>query len=94
MFQLIFLTPVILILSLLTYRMKDQVFLTWFNFAKWFVPVIIGITLFFEYMGSGGGGWGMNGGAFDVFFIGIFYVIFILTSLVKIVRAYLKTRKG
>jgi hypothetical protein len=82
----------IFLLSLLTYRMKDEVFLAWFNFAKWWVPVIIGVTLWVENAG-GGGGWGMNGGAFDAFFIGIFYFIFIVVSLVKITRAYMRTRE-
>ena len=83
----------LILLSLLTYWAKDQLFTAWFNFARWWVPVIIGVTLFFEYMGSSGGGWGMNGGAFDVFFIGIFYFIFILVSLVRITQAYLRTRE-
>lgn len=78
----LFLPPILLLLSLLTYRMKEEVFLSWFNFAKWWVPVIIGVTLWIENAG-GGGGWGMNGGAFDVFFIGIFYFIFLLSHWSK-----------
>lgn len=85
-----FLLPLFL-LSILTYRMKDEVFRVWWNFARWWVPVIIGVTLFVQNAG-GGGGWGMNGGAFDAFFIGIFYFIFIVVSLVKIVRAYVMTK--
>ncbi len=87
------LSPLLLFipLSLITYRMKDEVFQAWWRFARWFVPVIIAVTLFVQNAG-GGGGWGMNGGAFDAFFIGIFYVIFIITSLVKIFNAYLKTK--
>ena len=81
----------LLLLSLFTYFMKDEVFRAWWNFARWWVPVIIGVTLFVQNAG-GGGGWGMNGGAFDVFFIGIFYFIFIVVSLVKIVRTYAKSR--
>ena len=91
-FMILFLIPFpIFVFSLFTYRMKDEVFLAWFNFAKWWVPVIIGVTLWVENAG-GGGGWGMNGGAFDAFFIGIFYFIFIVVSLVKIVRAYIRTK--
>ena len=79
-------------LSLITYKMHDEVFCAWWRFARWWVPVIIAVTLFVQNAG-GGGGWGMNGGAFDAFFIGIFYFIFILVSLIKIVRAYLKTKE-
>ena len=82
----------LLILSLITYKMKDEVFRAWWRFARWWVPVIIAVTLFVQNAG-GGGGWGMNGGAFDAIFIGIFYFIFILVSLIKIVRAYLKTKE-
>ena len=87
--------PIILLLpfSAILYFFRDEVFLTWWNFAKWWVPVIIGVTLWVENAG-GGGGWGMNGGAFDVFFIGIFYFIFIVVSLVKIVRAYMGAKGG
>ena len=72
--------------------MKNEVFRAWWGFARWFVPVIIAVTLFVQNAG-GGGAWGMNGGAFDAIFIGIFYFIFILVSLIKIVRAYLKTKE-
>ena len=91
-FLILFLIPpTLFLLSLITYRMKDEVFQAWWRFARWWVPVIIAVTLFVQNAG-GGGGWGMNGGAFDAFFIGIFYVIFIITSLVKIMNAYLKTK--
>ena len=33
---------------------KDEVFLSWFNFAKWWVPVIIAVTLLLESEGGGG----------------------------------------
>ena len=82
----------ILLLSLITYKMHDEVFRAWWRFARWWVPVIIAVTLFVQNAG-GGGGWGMNGGAFDAFFIGILYFILILVSLIKIVRAYLKTKE-
>ena len=88
----IFFTPFLFLLSLITYKMRDEVFRAWWGFARWWVPVIIAVTLFVQNAG-GGGGWGMNGGAFDAFFIGIFYFIFILVSLIKIVRAYLKTKE-
>lgn len=89
----IFALPLFLLffLSLITYKMRNEVFCAWWGFARWWVPVIIAVTLFVQNAG-GGGGWGMNGGAFDAFFIGIFYFIFILVSLVKIVRTYLKTK--
>ena len=81
----------IFILSLITYKMQDEVFRAWWGFARWWVPVIIAVTLFLQNAG-GGGGWGLGSGGFDILILSIFYAIFVITSLVKIVRAYLKTR--
>lgn len=81
----------LLLLSLFTYFMKDEVFHAWWNFARWWVLVTIGVTLFVQNAG-GGGGWGMNGGAFDAFFIGIFYFTFIAGSFSKIIHMYFRLR--
>lgn len=81
-------------LSLITYRMKEEVFQAWWGFAWWWVLVIIAVTLFLQNAG-GGGGIGISGavsGAFDVLVIGILYVILVVTSLVKILRAYPKNK--
>lgn len=84
----------ILILSLITYKMRDEAFRAWWGFARWWVPVIIVATFLLGNAG-GGGSIGIGGavsGAFDVLVIGALYAIFIIASLVKIVRTYLKTR--
>ncbi len=75
------------LLTILTYRMKEEVFHAWWNFARWFVPLIIVTTLWLETAG-GGGTLGMNKD-FEFFILGILYSIFIITSLVKIMRAYI-----
>jgi len=31
--------------SLITYKMRDEVFTTWVNFAKWWVPLTVFLTL-------------------------------------------------
>ena len=89
-----FLALSFLILSLITYKMKEEVFQAWWRFARWWVLVIIAVTLFLQNAG-GGGGIGISGavgGAFDALILGILYAILVITSLVKIVRAYLKTK--
>lgn len=86
----------IFLLSLITYKMREEVFRAWWGFARWWVLVIIAVTLFLQNAG-GGGGMGISGavsGAFDVLILGLFYTILVITSLVKIVRTYLKTRGG
>lgn len=80
----------LLLLSLITYKMQEEVFRAWWGFARWWVPVIIVVSLLLENAG-GGGTLGMNKD-FTVLILGVFYVILIITSLAKIVRAYLKTK--
>ena len=85
-FSLIFLTPPLL-LSLITYRMKDEVFRAWWNFARWWVPVIIVVTILLENAGSGGGTLGLDQD-FKLLVLGIFYSILVIVSLIRIVQAY------
>jgi hypothetical protein len=78
---------------LITYRLKEEVFRAWWNFARWFVPVIIVASFFLN--GAGGGGLGISGavsGAFNFLILCIFYAVFILVSLIRIVLAYRRTR--
>jgi hypothetical protein len=81
----------ILLLSLITYKMRDEVFRAWWNFARWWVLVIIAVTYLLENAG-GGGTLGMDTD-FTIFALSILYAVLIITSLVKIVRTYLKTRQ-
>jgi hypothetical protein len=89
----IFLIPVFLF-SLITYKMRDEVFQAWWKFARWFVPVIMLVTLLINSQ-SRGGGMGISGAissSFNLFIIGIFYAIFVITSLVKITLAYRRVK--
>ncbi len=94
---LFFFAPLIpvFIFSLITYRMKNEVFRSWWNFARWWAPVIIVVTLLLENANKGGG-MGIGGavsGGFDIFVISIFYIILVITSLIKITRAHFRTRE-
>lgn len=86
------LVPFILIflLSLLTYKMPDEIFRAWWNFARWWVPVIIVVTLLLNNMSGTGGGYIGMGQNFINFIIGSLYAILIIVPLVNIVRAYNK----
>lgn len=83
----------LLLLSLITYKMRDEVFHAWWNFARWWVPVIIITTLLLNKAGGGGGGMGGGGlpsGMLDFVVLVLLYAVFVIVSLVKIVRAYNK----
>ena len=93
---LYFLFPLlpIFLLSFITYKMRDEVFRAWWGFARWWVPIIILITLFLQNAG-GGGGLGISGavsGAFDALVLGILYTILVITSLFRIIRAYSQSK--
>ena len=86
----------LLLLSLITYKMRDEVFCAWWRFARWWVPVIIVVTLLLQNAG-GGGGMGIGGavsGAFDALVLGILYAVLFIVSLVKIFNAYFKTKES
>jgi len=86
LFPLILLIP----FSAILYFFRDEVFRAWWNFARWFVPVIIVTTLWLETVG-GGGTLGMNND-FTAFILIILYSTFIITSLIKIARGYFKLK--
>ncbi|KKP79686.1 MAG: hypothetical protein A2271_03070 [Candidatus Moranbacteria bacterium RIFOXYA12_FULL_35_19] len=80
----------VFIFSLITYKMREEVFQSWWRFARWFVPVIMLVT-FLIYSQHQGGGMGISGAissGFNDLIVGIFYVIFIITSAIKIALAY------
>jgi hypothetical protein len=83
------LTPVFpfFLLSLLTYRMHDDVFRAWWNFARWMVPIIIFATIAIQFVPSNGGFFNMDSLIY-LFVLAPLYAILILVSLWKIVRTY------
>ncbi len=72
-------------LSLLTYWAKDQLFTAWFKFAVWMVPVIVVATIWLNQVDSGSG---LFSGMFTILVLSILYSIFIITSIVKIVKVH------
>jgi hypothetical protein len=78
--------PLIFLFSLITYKMREEIFRAWWNVARWFAPIITGVTLLQNVPSSGGGVAGVIGRGFDIFIIGILYTIWTVVSLVQIVR--------
>lgn len=90
-FTLLPLLP-LFIISSITYRMHERVFRAWWNFAQWWVPVIVVVTFIVNAQPHNGSFFNMDA-FFNAVIIGFFYVIFVLVSLIKIVRAYRGLRK-
>lgn len=88
--DLIFLTIPLFFLSLITYRLRDEIFTAWWNFARWWVLAIIIITFILNSM-SGGGTLGMDRD-FTAFTLIILYSILSVGSLVKITRTHVRLR--
>lgn len=83
-------------LSIITYKMRDEMFQAWWSFAKWFVPIIIVITFFLYRNGeSGGSGLSGIGSGFGEFVILVtLYALFIIISLVRICIAWYEAKTG
>lgn len=80
----------VFLFSLITYKMREEVFRAWWNFARWWVPLSIFLTLIMP--GSSGGGFGIPS-IFDKEFLAfILAALFFIISLVIIVRKSLKLR--
>lgn len=90
--EILFVFIPIFLLSLITYKMHEEVFRAWWNFARWFVPIIMLVTFLLNSAHRGGGIAGAAAGGFNILILGIFYVIFVITSLVKIAGAYRKNK--
>ncbi len=80
------------LLSILTYRMRDEVFRAWWNFARWMVPIIILATFAVNAIPSNGGFFNMDALAYPLF-LGPLYLILILVSLWRIIRTHLRSKK-
>ena len=74
--------------------MDQEVFQGWWRVARWFVPVIIVVTFLFNQPQTGGLGGvsSLYADTFSILILGILYIAFIITALVKIILAYRRTK--
>ena len=91
---LFFSFPFLFLFSLISYKMRDEVFQAWWNFARWWVPVIIVSTFLLDNASGTGGGYLGMGQDFIFLIQGILYTILILGSLWKITRMYLRLNQA
>ncbi len=88
----IFITPFLLLFSLITYKMKEEIFRAWWSFARWFVPVVIIVTLLQNTTHTSSGFGGVASGAFDFAILFVLYALFIFISLIRIAITYTRTK--
>ena len=82
----------LLILSLITYKMRDEVYRAWLRFAYWWIPV----SLVFIYLAGGwsGGGFGIPNVLDQESVSIIFASLFVLISLLLIAWKYFTSRRS
>ena len=84
---LLFIAPLLLLFSLITFWMKEEVFQRWFRFAVWYIPLFVFGVIFYP---DGGG---MMAGSFDALILFLLLSIFVITSIIKIIRAHKNSRQ-
>jgi hypothetical protein len=79
--------PLVLVFSLITYKLPERVFIAWWKFAKFAIPIIFGLTFLINagVHHISGGQWQ---DMFDIPVILTLYAIFVIGSLVQIVRGW------
>ncbi len=90
----IFIFPITLFFSIITYKMKDEIFIYWLRFIFWYIPlyiIFVFITRSFIKVGGGFGSLVSNG--LNVLSLLFFLAIFFITSLVLIIKKYFALKK-
>ncbi len=84
-----------LVFSLITYKMRQEVFDYWMKFAIWATPLLMILT--FLISGGGNNGLGVEGaigGGFDAMLFMILYGTFMGVSIYRIVSKYRQRKRG
>jgi uncharacterized membrane protein YGL010W len=82
----------IFLLSLITYKMHDEVFRAWWNFSRWMVPIIVFATIAIQFVPSNRGFFNMDALIY-LLVLAPLYAMFILVSFWKIFRKYRELKK-
>ncbi len=84
----------LLLLSLITYKMREEVFRAWWNFARWWVPIIIAVTYLLNNANNASTGGSINAGQdFTILVLSLFYIILVTVSLWRIIAKYRQLKR-
>ncbi len=86
----ILITPLILLLSLLTYWLNQRVFESWKKFAVIGVPIVLVLTYFITRPTGGSNFFTMD---WSLYFLAVIYGLFFLISLIIIMVSVLRSRR-
>ncbi len=81
--------PVVFLFSLITYKMRDEIFTAWKHFSLWFIPISILIIM---NTSSHSGGWGVGFGNEQELLAIFFPILYPIISIVVILRARARLR--
>ncbi len=79
----------ILLISLITYKIRDEVFYSWLKFAYWWIPLTVILTAITP---EGNGSWGVPNILTPGLVALVFTAIFVIVSLLIIPIKYLKLK--
>lgn len=81
--------PILLSFSLITYKMKPEVFRYWWRFSRIAIPIILAISILInlQFHHTSGGLFNLDN-IFDLPILFTMYAIFIVGSLIQIYRGY------
>ena len=82
--------PFVFLFSLITYKMRNEVFEHWMKFAKWAIPAVMVISFFIGTIPRGSG---LMSGMVEAFFYLLALGIFCIVSLWRIAKKYIELKK-
>ena len=80
----------VFLFSLITYKMRNEVFEYWMKFAKWAIPTTM---IIFFFIGTIPRGSGLMSGMVEAFFYLLALGIFCIVSLWRIAKKYIELKK-
>jgi len=86
--------PLVFLFSLVTYKMRDEVFKSWSTFSAFCVSIFILMMILLQIIPDDGGGALLGGGFVKVAFLLLFLFAYFLISLIIIISKHISLKKS